>query len=128
MTQTISRAYNSHAEARAVVQALEAAGIGHNDISILASNADDWYKDGKSSTYPDRDLDGKDDRGEAAATGAGVGAAVGGTAGTPYGPRPYGNTRCRSGSSCRLARCHAGGRGSRRGDGQRHRRAYTGWR
>ena len=81
MTQTISRAYNSHAEARAVVQALEAAGIRHNDISILASNADDWYKDGKSSTYPDRDLDGKDDRGEAAATGAGVGAAVGGTAG-----------------------------------------------
>jgi hypothetical protein len=81
MTQTISRAYNSHAEARAVVQALEAAGIGHNDISIVASNADDWYKDGKPSTYPDRDLDGKDDRGEAAAAGAGVGAAVGGAAG-----------------------------------------------
>ena len=81
MTQTISRAYNSHAEARAVIQALEAAGIGHNDISILASNADDWYKDGKTNTYPDRDLDGKDDRAEAAAAGGGVGAAVGGTAG-----------------------------------------------
>jgi len=81
MTQTISRAYNSHAEARAVVQALEAAGIEHNDIGIVASNADDWYKDGKPSIYPDRDLDGKDDRGEAAAAGAGVGAALGGTAG-----------------------------------------------
>jgi hypothetical protein len=64
-----------------VVQALESAGIGHNDISILASNADDWYKDGKASTYPDRDLDGRDDRAESAGTGAAVGAAVGGTAG-----------------------------------------------
>ena len=82
MTQTISRAYNSHAEARAVTETLEAAtAIGHNDISILASNADDWYKDGKTNTYPDRDLDGKDDRAEAAAAGGGVGAAVGGTAG-----------------------------------------------
>src|SRR6186713_3756678 len=35
----------------------------------------------KVATYPDRDLDGKDDRAEAAGAGAGVGAAVGGTAG-----------------------------------------------
>ena len=81
MTVTITRLYNSHAEARAVVQALETAGVKHNDISILASNADEWHRDKKPATYPDRDLDGRDDRAEAAGTGAGVGAAVGGTVG-----------------------------------------------
>lgn len=35
--------------------------VAHNDISIIASNADNWYNDGKD-TFPDRDLDGKDDR------------------------------------------------------------------
>jgi hypothetical protein len=82
MTVTISRLYNSHADARAAVQALEIAGIKHSAISILASNADNWYaKDSKPTLVPDRDLDGKDDRKEGAAAGAGIGAAVGGTAG-----------------------------------------------
>ncbi len=84
MTVTISRLYNNYDDARAAVRDLEAAGVGHNDISILASNADNWYSDDRkasTSTYPDRDLDGKDDRAESAGTGAGVGAAVGGVAG-----------------------------------------------
>jgi len=82
MTVTISRLYNNYDDARAAVRNLEAAGVGHNDISILASNADNWYSDDrKESTYPDRDLDGKDDRAESAGAGAGVGAAVGGAAG-----------------------------------------------
>jgi len=82
MTTTISRLYNSYAEAREAVSGLEAAGVKHNDISILASNADNWYSDDrKDGTFPDRDLDGKDDRAEAGRTGAGVGAAVGGAAG-----------------------------------------------
>ena len=82
MTTTISRLYNSYAEAREAVRALEAAGVKHNDISILASNADTWYSDDrKADTFPDRDLDGKDDRAEAGRTGAGVGAAIGGAAG-----------------------------------------------
>jgi hypothetical protein len=82
MTVTISRLYNTHADARAAVQSLESAGIKHNDISILASNADNWYsEDSKPTLVPDRDLDGKDDRKEGAAAGAGIGAAVGGTAG-----------------------------------------------
>ena len=82
MTVTISRLYNNYDDARAAVRNLEAAGVGHNDISILASNADNWYSDDrKASTYPDRDLDGKDDRAEAAGAGAGVGAGVGGAAG-----------------------------------------------
>jgi hypothetical protein len=82
MTTTISRLYNSYAEAREAVRNLEAAGVKHSDISIIASNADNWYSsDRKGETFPDRDLDGKDDRAEAAGTGAGVGAAVGGAAG-----------------------------------------------
>ena len=80
MTTTISRLYNDYGAARAAVRRLEAAGVSHNDISIIASNADNWYNDGKD-TYPDRDLDGKDDRAEGARTGAGVGAAAGGAVG-----------------------------------------------
>ena len=80
MSKTISRLYNSHAEARAAVRDLEAAGVSHGDISILVSNADNAY-DEKTKSFPDRDLDGKDDRAEGAAAGSGVGAAVGGTAG-----------------------------------------------
>jgi glutamate 5-kinase len=81
MTVTISRLYNSYPDAQAAIKRLEAA-VDHGDISVLASNADGWYKDNQpASTFPDRDLDGKDDRVEAAGTGAGVGAALGGTAG-----------------------------------------------
>src|ERR1044071_9365443 len=80
MSKTITRLYNSHAEARAAVRDLEAAGVSHGDISILASNADNWY-DAKNNTYPDRDLDGSDDRAEGAAAGGGIGALAGGAAG-----------------------------------------------
>jgi hypothetical protein len=80
MSKTISRLYNSHAEARAAVRDLEAAGLKHSDISILVSNADNAY-DEKTKSFPDRDLDGTDDRAEGAAAGGGVGAAVGGAAG-----------------------------------------------
>jgi hypothetical protein len=82
MTATISRLYDSYSEASEAVANLEAAGVKHSDISILASNADNWYSaDRRPDTFPDRDLDGKDDRAEAASTGAGVGATVGGAAG-----------------------------------------------
>jgi len=89
MTVTISRLYNTYPDAQAAIARLEAAGVKHGDISVLASNADNWYKDdGKSnsstskpSTFPDRDLDRKDDRAEAAGAGAGLGAVAGGTVG-----------------------------------------------
>ena len=80
MTTTISRLYNHYGDARRAVRDLEAAGVSHGDISIIASNAENWYDNGKD-TYPDRDLDGKDDRAEAAGAGAGLGAAAGGTIG-----------------------------------------------
>jgi len=85
MTVTISRLFNSYADAEIAVKNLEAAGVRHGDISILASNADEWYREdgtrAKPSTFPDRDLDRKDDRAEAAGAGAGMGAIAGGTVG-----------------------------------------------
>ncbi|QUS42097.1 hypothetical protein RPMA_27215 [Tardiphaga alba] len=76
MTTTISRLYDNHSDAQAAVTKLEAAGVPHSDISIVANNSDGWF-DGKK----DRDGDGVDDRAEAAGTGAGVGAGIGGAAG-----------------------------------------------
>jgi hypothetical protein len=80
MSTTISRLYNSYGDARAAVRQLELAGVANNDISIIASNADNWYNNGKD-TFPERDLNGKDDRGEATGTGAAIGAATGGAVG-----------------------------------------------
>jgi hypothetical protein len=76
MTSTISRLYDNYADAQATVTKLEAAGVPHSDISIVANNSDNWF-DGKK----DRDGDGVDDRAEAAGTGAGIGAGIGGAAG-----------------------------------------------
>lgn len=76
MTATISRLYDNYSDAQAAVTKLEAAGVPHSDISIVANNSDGWF-DGKK----DRDGDGVDDRAEAAGTGAGVGAGIGGAAG-----------------------------------------------
>ena len=44
MTITISRLYNSYPDAQAAIDRLEAAGVSHGDISVLASNADEWYR------------------------------------------------------------------------------------
>src|SRR4029078_249070 len=80
MSKTISRLYNGHAEARAAVRELEAAGVSHGKISILVSNADSAY-DEKTKSFPDRDLDGRDDRAEGARAGGGGGGGGGGDAG-----------------------------------------------
>src|SRR6201992_4358342 len=78
MTVTISRLYDRYADAQSAVNGLEAAGVAHSDISIVANNADNWYDSGKKI---DRDGDGVDDRAEGAGKGAGIGAGVGGAAG-----------------------------------------------
>jgi hypothetical protein len=83
MTVTISRLYDDPQAAHRAVMDLEAAGIAASDISLVASNADNWYR-GDKKTAPrkvDRDRDGVDDRAEGAGAGAGIGAALGGTAG-----------------------------------------------
>lgn len=73
---TITRSYRDYRTAQGVVRALERAGIPSADISLVAGNADNWYRDGDNGVV-DGDVDGN----EGAATGAGVGAALGGTAG-----------------------------------------------
>jgi hypothetical protein len=82
---TISRLYDDYDAAAAAVAELERAGIPDRDISLVASNADDWYGHGRTTsgvaTRVDRDRDGRDDRAEGAGAGAGIGAAVGGVAG-----------------------------------------------
>ena len=78
MTVTISRLYDTYPDAERAVRALEAAGVSHSDISIVANNSDSWFSTAKKV---DRDRDGVDDRAEAAGTGAGVGAGLGGAAG-----------------------------------------------
>ena len=78
MTVTISRLYDNHTQAQSAVQRLEAAGVPHSDISIVANNSDSWFNADKKV---DRDRDGVDDRAEGAGAGAAVGAGLGGTAG-----------------------------------------------
>jgi len=83
MTVTISRLYSDYSSASQAVSDLEAAGLRSQDISIVASNADNWYgRDrGRKMDRVDRDHDGTDDRVEGAEAGAGIGAAIGATAG-----------------------------------------------
>ena len=78
MTVTISRLYDDYTIAQQAVQRLEAAGVPHSDISIVANNSDSWFSTDKTV---DRDRDGVDDRAEGAGKGAGIGAGLGGTAG-----------------------------------------------
>lgn len=78
MTTTISRLYDNYADAQRAVSDLEAAGVPHSEISIVANNSDNWFSTDKKV---DRDRDGVDDRAEGAGKGAGVGAGLGGAAG-----------------------------------------------
>src|SRR6476619_6677861 len=85
MTVTISRLYNSYAQATEAVSNLEKAGVPHSDISIVSNNSDNWYSENtarRTTNGPiDRDRDGVDDRAEGAGTGAGIGATAGGVVG-----------------------------------------------
>jgi hypothetical protein len=90
MTKTISHLYNDYPSAQVAVRDLEAAGLDDGDISIVASNADNWYKNDKSDVTHvdidhDKDRDGVDDRKEGAAKGAAVGGVAAGAAGLAAG-------------------------------------------
>ena len=73
-TRTLTRLFDNHADAAAVVQALEAAGFSHDDVSIVASNSDTRYTTGTpvGSTGADTGV-----AAEEGATGAGTGATLG---------------------------------------------------
>jgi len=83
MSVTISRLYSDYETASAVVTELQAAGLPHAEMSLVSSNADNWYTGKKAATQGkiDRDSDGVDDRVEGAGAGAGIGAVLGGGAG-----------------------------------------------
>ncbi|WP_421998121.1 general stress protein [Reyranella sp.] len=70
--KTLSRVYDSYAQARATVDDLERAGVPASDISIVANKY-------VSAEYAD--VEDVSTTGAAAGTGAGIGTAVGGGAG-----------------------------------------------
>ena len=72
--RTLTRLFDSHDDATATVQALEAAGFSHDDVSIVASNHDTRYTSAGSGTDTVAAA-------EAGGTGAGIGAAVAGGVG-----------------------------------------------
>jgi len=67
MSKTLTKMYDTYADASAAVTELERLGISHKDISIVASNADKAHADTRA--------------GEDAGKGAGAGAAIGGVGG-----------------------------------------------
>jgi hypothetical protein len=84
VTITLTRLYDDYPTATKVMQELELSGIPAGEISIVASNADNWYSSKivpDTSIRRDRDRDGIDDSAEGAATGASIGATLGGVAG-----------------------------------------------
>jgi hypothetical protein len=74
MTQTITGLFDSYQDAQRAVQDLEASGVPHHDISIVANNAH-----GEHDHLATRER--ASEAGEDAGKGAGVGAAVGGLGG-----------------------------------------------
>ena len=70
MTQTVTALYDRYDSAVSAVNALEASGVSHSDISIVSNNVDNRYTN-------DRPTNAAED----AAKGAGIGAAVGGVGG-----------------------------------------------
>src|SRR6266404_4889193 len=70
MTQTVTSLYDTYDSAVSAVNALEAYGIPHSDISIVSNNVDDRYG-------TDRPTNAAEDAGK----GAGIGAVVGGAGG-----------------------------------------------
>jgi sporulation protein YlmC with PRC-barrel domain len=70
MQTTITRCYDHHTDAMKAAADVRNLGISSGDVSVVASNAEGWYRD---------DNDG--DKAEGAAKGAGTGATIGAAAG-----------------------------------------------
>ncbi len=73
MTQTLTGLFDNYDDARRAVQDLEAAGVPHRDISLVANNAH-----GVHTTNGDRAATAA---GDDAGAGAGLGATIGGVGG-----------------------------------------------
>ena len=70
MTQTITRLFDNYSDAKSAVADLEAAGVPHGDLSIVANNADGAHGD----------HEGVDDHGDVS-RGTSTGALLGGAGG-----------------------------------------------
>lgn len=73
MTQTVTGLFDSYDDAAAAVRKLEASGIPHSDISLVANNVEQRYGREPAHTAADTATD--------AGAGAGIGAALGGVGG-----------------------------------------------
>jgi hypothetical protein len=87
MTKTITRLFDSYADAERGVLELERIGVHHNDISLIAHNGDNRH-DRLVRREPGSFAPGTDERstaetkaGEDAGKGAGAGAVIGGVGG-----------------------------------------------
>ncbi len=69
MAETVTGLFDNYKDAHVAVQDLEASGIPHSDISIVANNSENWHKDEPSPAATD------------AGIGASAGAVVGGGVG-----------------------------------------------
>jgi len=87
MTRTITRLFDSHAEAVQAVEDLERASISDDRISLVSNNADESHRAGENPSWDasgplgDRDGDGHNDVAEGAGKGAATGGLLGGGAG-----------------------------------------------
>ena len=87
-TRTFTRLYDNHDDAVHVVQALEADGVPHADISLVANNADNRYDTtgtggttGAAVAGDDADVESTGAESTGAGSGATVGTVLGGGAG-----------------------------------------------
>ncbi|WBO24437.1 hypothetical protein [Sphingomonas abietis] len=78
MTQTITRLFDSYPDATSAVRALEAAGTSHDDISVIANNADGTHAERANDGVDTHD--GVNDHGDVT-RGTSTGAVLGGAGG-----------------------------------------------
>lgn len=88
MTKTITRLFDTYADAERAVQELERLGVHHDAISLIAHNGDNRHEGivrrepGSFATGPDGQVVAGETRaGEDAGKGAGAGAVIGGVGG-----------------------------------------------
>ncbi|WP_240633769.1 hypothetical protein [Caulobacter flavus] len=89
MTRTITRLFDTHAQALDAVQDLERAGVDRDKISLVSNNADNWHAGdwrtgrglGSDGPLGDANRDGENDVADGAGKGATTGGLIGGGAG-----------------------------------------------
>lgn len=77
MSQTITRLFDNYADAKSAVHDLESLGVAHDDLSIVANNADGTHGDHRDG---DGDIDDVNDHGDVS-RGTSTGALLGGAGG-----------------------------------------------